>query len=442
MSWFLSTKVSRWLPIFGITLMGAFSQAWGAALDEGYDKALTPSDSQPSPAVVFERTGALQDPDARISEDFNIPEGLERRTAFWFDIYTKFTTTQNVIHHIRYPWVVFKVVDTKPLLDAPGNRWNKSRRATTLVANEIARVEKALKKIARTKNTKKLSTFEQNILKALSAIKGSPQTVARQAIKNIRSQLGQRDFFLSGLASSARYLPLIEKDFSAHGLPTELCRLPFVESSFNVAAESKVGASGIWQIMPNTGRNYLLVNELIDERNSPLKASLAAVEIFKENFRGLKSWPLAVTAYNHGPGGIRRGLRLTNSDSLPELISKYYGGNFQFASANFYTSFLAALHAEKYSEEIFGDEIDTRALKLSAEHQVVALQKAMRIKNVMKKTGMNVDELLDYNLDLKKAVRRNATLPRGYKLIIPSHIEQRLDKNFRTGRHSFKEASL
>lgn len=403
-------------------------------------------------ACLFGQTSSatiqvLADPYSRITKEFHVPSELMHRTQFWFDIYTKYTAQQHVIHHELYPWVIFEVVDTKPILDAPGNRWTKFHKAEATVRNTAQRVRLALKKISRTKNVSpkslKLNSFEKNILQALTSIKGTRQIAARIASKNVRVQLGQRDFFLSGLESSTKYLPLIEQDFAASGLPTELCRLPFVESSFNIEAQSKVGASGIWQIMPQTGKSYLIVNAVIDERNSPLKASLAAIEIFKANYKKLRSWPLAVTAYNHGLGGVRSALRNSRSDNLSDLISRYHKGSFRFASANFYTSFLAALHAEKYHKEIFGENTATLgSSSLAIDHQVVLLNKPLRIKQLLQKLGLSSMELLDYNFDLKQAIRKNSLLPRGYKLILPSNVSHNFKKALSLRNRPFKEAAL
>ena len=98
--------------------------------------------------------------------------------------------------------------------------------------------------------------------------------------RRLRSQLGQKDRFLEGYIASGRYLPTMEKIFAAEGLPWELTRLPFVESSFNLAARSKVGASGIWQFMRSTGRLYLKIRGELDERNDPIRATEAVIDLW------------------------------------------------------------------------------------------------------------------------------------------------------------------
>src|SRR5262249_22218674 len=159
---------------------------------------------------------------------------------------------------------------------------------------------KSLRKLAKMKSYDNLTGDEKDIFDKLQSLPGTRRRVLLQAAQNVRKQLGQRDFFRGGLMNSSRYLPYMEKQFQDMDLPVELTRMPFVESSFNEAAFSRVGASGIWQIMPRTGRAYLIVNQAIDERNSPLKASLMAARMLKQLQRSTKSWPLTITSYNHG----------------------------------------------------------------------------------------------------------------------------------------------
>ena len=105
--------------------------------------------------------------------------------------------------------------------------------------------------------------------------------------------IAHREKFEQAIKRSGRYLPLMESIFAReYNLPVELTRLPFVESSFNIRARSKVGASGIWQFMRSTGKLFLKINDGVDERNDPIRATEAAAKLLKMNFGSLKSWPL------------------------------------------------------------------------------------------------------------------------------------------------------
>lgn len=385
----------------------------------------------------FTKEEILADKGNRISDEFAIPPGLEERVSFWFDVYTKYSDKTHIVHHVLYPWVIFKVIDTSPIYETPNlHKWTKFHKAKKFVSQEIASVRVALNKLSKRSNYNNLKGLEKEIFDSLAQVKGPRKKVIREAAHNIRTQLGQRDFFLGGLTSSAKYLPYMEKEFQAAGVPVELARLPFVESSFNEKAFSKVGASGIWQIMPVTGRAYFKVNDLIDERNSPLKASVAAVDIFRSNYKQLKQWPLAVTAYNHGAGGLKANLKRARATNLPDLIRKYHAGSFKFASANFYTCFLAAMHAERYNAEIFPALDVVRGEPMV--HNIISLNSSMKINKVIAMSGISKDQFLEYNLDLKGAMKKNAALPRGFKVLVPPIAKKNLEMNL--GPTQMKEA--
>src|SRR5262249_25405097 len=132
----------------------------------------------------------------------------------------------------------------------------------------------------------------------------------------IRIQTGQKDKFLKAIAWSGRYLTPIENIFTSYGLPMELTRIIFVESMFNLKARSKVGASGIWQVMPGTGRLFMNVNSVADERNDPIEATHGAALLLKSNFETLGAWPLAVNAYNSGPQNLMNAKMELGTDDI------------------------------------------------------------------------------------------------------------------------------
>src|SRR3989344_6914918 len=73
--------------------------------------------------LSFDKNLILNDVENKISPDFKVPAELRERVSFWFDIYTKYTAQEEIIHHADYPWVIYRVVDLKPILDAEGNKW-------------------------------------------------------------------------------------------------------------------------------------------------------------------------------------------------------------------------------------------------------------------------------------------------------------------------------
>ena len=370
---------------------------------------------------TFDRAQVLSDAENRIGADFRIPAGLQARAAFWFDVYSKWDSDKRIIHDARRPWIVYQVVDVAPILyaDVPRRRWLRNLKADQVVKVELARVRAALGKLAKNRPWGALTLEERALVAPLQSLGGDLASAAKAAMGQVRIQTGQRDFFMSGLVASPRYLGTMEKIFEAYHLPKELTRLPFVESSFNKAATSKVGASGIWQLMGGTGSKFLIVAAQIDERRSPYKATDAAARLLQENHLILhRSWPLAVTAWNHGPGGVRKAMAKAGSRDLATILERYHTKNFDFASSNFYCEFLGALHAEAYKDVVFGP-LDTEP---ALDSLFIALPHAFHARELMRLTGLSRDEFSRLNPDLDRAVERDAAIPRAYRLHIPSSL--------------------
>src|SRR5260370_33573295 len=96
------------------------------------------------------------------------------------------------------------------------------------------------------------------------------------------------------------------------------------------------------------------VDGLVDERPDPSSATEAAANLMLYNYRLLGTWPLAVTAYNHGPGGLRRAQDELGTSGIAVIVKRYQGKTFGFASRNFYVAFLAALEVDRNAEKFFG----------------------------------------------------------------------------------------
>ncbi len=413
------------------------------------------ADSSAHPSVVLEtlvveqkkdvtthREDILNDYDDRISDDFSIPEGLRDRVGFWFDIYSRYDSNMRVIHHSQYPWIIFKVVDVTPIInsDKPKFRWMRNMKADDAVDAELKKVKKAASDLSKG-IIRRNDEYQSLVAKALEPLKGSLKKNARIAAEATRVQTGQKDFFARGIEVSPQYLSGMEEIFRNNKLPTELTRLPFVESSFNKYATSKVGASGIWQFMDYTGKNFMIVNDHIDERRSPFKATEAAARLLRENHMILKrSWPMAITAWNHGPGGIRKASKAAGTTDLAKIIERYQSKSFDFASSNFYCEFLAALYTEKYQDHIFDSLNKEKTLDLHA----VKLAKTYRARDLMKKSGLNAKDFLYYNPDLKNAVARNARIPSGFTFMVdtPSRLilKSLLTKETQDGNTQFSKA--
>jgi membrane-bound lytic murein transglycosylase D len=376
-----------------------------------------------SQARVMDKEKILSDYKNKIAEDFKIKESFKPRVSFWFDIYTKYSAQEEVVHHAEYPWIVFRVIDLRPILNAEGNRWTNYHKSRKFSQQQIKEIKDVLKSLSEKTNYSRLKGLEKEIFDKLSDIPGKRKKVIKEALANLRVQVGQKDYIETGLATSSLYTEKLEEIFAANNLPLELTRLPFVESSFNTAAVSKVGASGVWQIMPFMGKKLLIMNPHIDERNSPIKSAKVAAYILKENRMILKNWPLALTAYNHGAGSIQRAIKKTGTRDLETIIKKYHDPSFGFASQNFYASFLAILHAEKYRSETF------RYIEPSMpiEFTEIKLTQKIKVKKFLEVSGLTQEDFQKLNLDVKNtAFKKNVFLPKGYVVHVPKQVADTL----------------
>ena len=111
------------------------------------------------------------------------------------------------------------------------------------------------------------------------------------------------------LGMSQYYFPLIEDELLKEELPVELRALPIIESALSTTAVSPMGAVGLWQFMPSTGKSYgLEVNSLVDERRDPVRSTQAACRYLKDLYAIYNDWSLAIAAYNCGPGNVNKAI--------------------------------------------------------------------------------------------------------------------------------------
>jgi len=214
------------------------------------------------------------------------------------------------------------------------------------------------------------------------------------------------------LKRSGRYITQIQQIFRDRDLPPELTYLPIVESSYDIYARSSVGALGIWQFMPRTGREYMRVNTAIDERRDPFESSRAAAAYLKQAYEFLGSWPLAITSYNYGQGGIARAVAEVGSDNLVDLIQRYNHPNWGFAPKQFYAEFIAAVEIGTNLNKYFPDlELDA-----SVEIKEVELSSTTALASVITSSGLSRDEFLGWNPALGTATR---IVPAGYRVKLP-----------------------
>jgi len=277
------------------------------------------------------------------ASDFPRPASLEPAVAFWIRVYTEIDTNQGYIHDATDLSVVYET------LNLPSSLSNRER--DRLVQDAKQRVAQALKSLGAGKRAN-LNEYEIRVKAAWPAETSGRRLT--EAADNVRFQLGQADRFREGLVRSGLWKPYIRQVLEAHRLPAELEVLPHVESSFNPGAWSKVAAAGMWQFMPVTARDFMRVDHVVDDRMDPFVSTEGAVKLLERNYALTGTWPLALTSYNHGTGGILRAAKAVGSKDIGVIVETYQGPAFGFASRNFYASFLAALEVDRNAERYFG----------------------------------------------------------------------------------------
>lgn len=350
----------------------------------------------------------------QVSENISVPKSIARRVNFWRRVYSLWSKNQNVLHVAEYPEIVLEIHDSTRLKDMSEKAREKKMRPE--IQKRRNHYRQMLLKFAYTKNLEvdKLSPSERRVHRLFDHIKDPSKF--RIAASSIRVQRGQREYIAKGLEIAPKYLVHAEEEFKRQGLMPELARIAFIESSFNLQARSKVGASGVYQVMPETGRDYLIVTPEIDERNDPIKASRAAAKLLALNYKILGEWPLAITAYNHGVGGISRAMREEGTKDIVKLINDYRGRNFGFASKNFYAGFLGLLASLKDSAKVFPEVISSEPLKFTTVRVG-----GMTVSAVKRKYKLSSSTLIAYNPDVTwRFVRTDQAFPKRYMLKIPA----------------------
>jgi peptidoglycan lytic transglycosylase D len=329
---------------------------------------------------------------------------IEPDVEFWVRVYTEVTTNGGFVHDDRNLGIVYEVVRFAD----NASRTERQRQVEQAKANYRAILRRLASGVPAT------SPEEKRVRALWPADISSPALNA--AADRVRFQLGQADRFRSGLIRAGRYEAHIAETLANLGLPAELSALPHVESSFDPTAYSKAGAAGLWQFTRSTGRRYMRIDSTVDERMDPYRSTVAAAQLLKFNYDLLGTWPLALTAYNHGAAGMRRAKENQGTDDIVTILRRHQSRTFGFASRNYYVAFLAALEIDRDSNKYFGaltphPEVRTQSLELPAYVPVSALERTF---------GVNLQTLRQLNPALTAAVwGGDRYVPQGFVLKLP-----------------------
>jgi membrane-bound lytic murein transglycosylase D len=263
-------------------------------------------------------------------------DGLEHRIEFWKQVFTKYGADDVIVHDRFYVNLIYAIADE-----------DNADRTMRNVKDGLLEIRDGLSSAAQ------LSEPASKIREAIVDAGLEPSASLLDELSDrIHTQRGVKERFRSGIIRSGRYVESFQKIMEDHGSPAALALLPLVESSYE-NARSVAAAVGVWQFTRPTSRDYLVVNRRVDERLDPVKSAHAAAKLLKDNYDALGSWPLAITAYNHGRGGMLRA-KAEQGSELPTIISEYRSPLFGYASMNFYSEFLAAIDVYEHRQDYFG----------------------------------------------------------------------------------------
>lgn len=346
------------------------------------------------------------------------PGELNKDVQFWINVYTKVDTGSGYLHDAKDLGVVYgKIKFDKDISRKKRNKLvNKHRKRVEGLLDRLVSVE-----------AKDLNAEESRIYKLFPA--GTDAKGFKEAKERIRFQLGQSDKFQAGITRSGRWMPHFTAMMKKHKVPDVLRLLPHVESSFTPYARSHVGAAGMWQFTRGTGRRFMKVNHVLDERLDPYIAAEAAAKLLRYNFDKVDAWPLAITAYNHGLRSVSRAADKFGKNNLVKILREYDGPRFGFASRNFYVSFVAAVHVHTNYKRYFGELV----IDEYRHPDILRLPNYLSVK-ALEKTDLDKERLQQLNPALSNAIwRGDKHIPKHYALRLPEGAVKTvvgIDRNF------------
>jgi membrane-bound lytic murein transglycosylase D len=365
---------------------------------------------------------ALDDRDHRINPLFQIPPDIRSSVALWLRVYTQLTTQHVVLFDEKHPEIIYETLDFRALAEKSRNRMVYEIVRQRQIKSKFAKYRAAFARLAAHPRPHS-PTFEER--RVLSALRNASHRHGFASLAHtLRAQTGQRDNIVKGLGKADPLFNKMEAIFASIGIPPELSRLVLVESSFNTSVVSRVGATGVWQFMEPSAREFLIVDPglKVDERLSPIKSTVAAARLLQRNHRLLRDWGMAITAYNSGPRPLLRASRSLPKRLVARHVFNYCSGarTLGFAGKSYYPSFLAILHAESYRDLFYGRPNQARNARIA----YVPLARAQSALSFGLEQGVSLREFLQVNPDVRDI---NRVLPTGYWLAVPSRDTDSFD---------------
>lgn len=352
----------------------------------------------------------------RANPEFPLPDSLAPAVRFWTYAFTQLDENQGAVHDTRRLDIVYEVVELWPG-STSAERAHTARSAKQRYRGHLLAIASGDTGEPGSERWRVRSLWHADVTPA----------ELRAAAGRLRFQRGLADTMRAGVIRAGAWEDHISTTLAQSGVPRELIALPLLEAAYDPWTYSHADAFGLWQFIPSTGRKYLRIDTLVDERLHLEKATKGAAALLLQYNSEVGNWPLTLTAYNHGNGGVRRAIRELGTHDIAEIVARYKGPQFGFASRNYYASFLAALEIYDNAQLYFGP------LDRHAPEQVerLVLNEPMRIDQLELELGFVRDRLRYHNPALMAPVwAGSAAVPRGYAMRVPLDAGQHLDSSW------------
>lgn len=222
------------------------------------------------------------------------------------------------------------------------------------------------------------------------------------------------------LGASNFYMPIFEQALETYGLPLELRYLPVIESALNPNAVSRVGATGLWQFMLETGKRYgLEVNSLVDERRDPIKSSYAAARYLRDLYKIFDDWSLVIAAYNCGPNKVNQAIHRAKGSADYWQIYPYLPKE----TRGYVPAFIAANYIMNYYCE---HNICPMITELPISTDTIVVNKNLHLEQIAEVLNVNIEHLRALNPQYRHDIVNGLTEPSVVRLplsLVNSFIE-------------------
>ena len=261
--------------------------------------------------------------------------------------------------------------------------------------------------------------YKERLARIPSVIELPYNDVVQQFIDRYSGRLRRSVSLMLGAQNF--YMPLFEEALETYGLPLELKYLPVIESALNPNAVSRVGATGLWQFMLQTGKQYgLEVNSFVDERRDPVKASYAAAHYLSDLYKIFGDWNLVIAAYNCGPQGINKAIHRAKGltdywDIYPYLPKETRGYVPAFIAANYIMNY--------YCDH----NICPMVAELPAKSDTIMVNRDIHFEQIAKVLNIDIETLKDLNPQYRRNIVNGSSKPSSLRLpamAIASFIDQ------------------